>query len=64
MQHSATDLATERAARAIWRALHPANEVRPWDAFEHQAYLDAARAAAQVFQADQVTMIPHRGRVS
>jgi len=68
------DLATERAARAIWRALHPKNEIRPWDPFEREAYLTAALAAqealrpqsdgATVFPQHQIAVIPHLGRVS
>lgn len=58
------NLAVERAARAIWRALHPADEVRPWDAFEREQYLKAAEMAAQILQHDLVVRIPHLGRVS
>jgi hypothetical protein len=69
------DLATERAARAIWRALHPKNEIRPWDAFERETYLQAALAAQEALrpQSDgggvlpahmQIAVIPHLGRVT
>jgi len=58
------DLAIERAARAIWRALHTPYEAKPWDATERQACLRAAQAAAQVLQRDQIVTIPHEGRVS
>lgn len=58
------NLAIERAARAIWRALHDPKEIRPWDAFEREVYLKAAQAAAQILQHDQIVIIPHRGPVS
>jgi hypothetical protein len=68
------DLATERAARAIWRALHPANEIRPWDPFEREEYIKAALAAQEALrpQSDGITVfpqhiaviIPHLGRVT
>jgi hypothetical protein len=68
------DLATERAARAIWRALRPKNEIRPWDAFEREAYLAAALAAQEalrpqsdgvaVFPQHQIAVIRHLGRVT
>jgi hypothetical protein len=69
------DLATERAARAIWRALHPKDEVRPWDSCEREEYIRAALAAQEallplsdrvgVLPAHlQIAVIPHLGRVS
>lgn len=58
------NLAVERAARAIWRALHPVNEVRAWDAFEREQYIRAAEMAAQVLQHDLIVKIPHLGRVN
>jgi len=68
------DLATERAARAIWRALHPQNEIRPWDPFEREEYIKAALAAQEALRPQsevgvvpahiQIAVIPHLGRVS
>ena len=57
------NLSIERAARAIWRALHDPKEVRPWDAVERQAYIRAAEAAAQILQHDAIVTIPHQGKV-